>query len=369
MEKYIENKAKTFIRLGFLWSILIFVVSVIIDYVTPSDISNKGAFVFFMAIILNIPGTSLFFYSGARKLRNCDMTCLAETKIMESRKIIYFGIFWLFFWMILSYIFLQYDIITGDVFPVFILFIGIPGTFIYSIIGYWSSRIDVTKGWKELSDAQKKFNQEKTELEKIREKLSIKKEELLYLEREHDKRSEKLDIRTKELEKEQKSLKKLKEDNNTKITEIETQKKDIEKARSELQATWGELESTIKENPFKLFLSDKLGKDIFIKEIEEFKKTKPGDVSSIKTDADKVIYDIQAQFRNEISKFEDEKYSEAFYDYFKMKKDAAEQDRIRIKYNPTIHNQEERRNKEWAERRRFNITKIEKIMESEKLKR
>ena len=49
-------------------------------------------------------------------------------------------------------------------------------------------------------------------------------------------------------------------------------------------------------------------------------------------------------------------------EYFKNEDgDKAKYYKIRAKYNHTIHVMSDRRNKEWAEKRRFELSKIEKM--------
>jgi uncharacterized membrane-anchored protein YhcB (DUF1043 family) len=304
-----------------------------------------------------MPGTFILFYVGARTLKLCDI----ESQVIEGRKIMYFGVFWFFFWIISPYVLTYLNIITlTGVNSVSLLLVAIPGTIVDIAIGNWSAKINVSKGWKDLDSAQKSFNAEKIRLDEQKRQIDKEVSELNEL------KGHLLGER-KELGKENKELQKIKNDTNNKIKDLGVQQKEISKAREELESTWNDLKDTINKNPFKLFIKEKLNKDIFVKEIEELKKARPGDISSIRTSADSVILNIHEELKREISNVEDEYYIKAFYEHFKKSNgDSNEYDRIRIKYNPTIHVQIDRRNKEWAEKRRFELSKIEKSMKEEK---
>lgn len=359
----LTEKGKTFIKFGFMWFVLVLIMSIIVDlafthpYFSPSYTGDRGAFIFLITLFFNMPGTFIWFYLGARKLKSCDI----DTRITEGKNIISFGIFWLIFWIIAPYVLVYFgDLTIEGAQSSIILLVAIPGAAIDIIIGNWSSRIDVRQGWEDLNDAQKTFNREKIGLEEQLKKLSI---EMSVF----DGQKEELLRQQEESKKQKKELKKLRDDTSAKIKDLEKQDKEIRKARGELETTWRELEDTIKKTPFKLFISEKLDKDVFVREIEELKRSKPGDVSLIKTEADKIISDIKEELKREITNVEDEYYHQAFLEHFKKSNgDSTEHDRVRIKYNPTIHTQSDRRNKEWAEKRRFELSKIEKSIKIER---
>ncbi len=361
----LTKKGKVFIRYSFAWFVSIFIISALLDFwLTSSNVINRGTVIFVMTLIVNMPGTLILSYMGAKDLKSCGI----DDRIAEGIKITLFGIFWFCFWIILSTAFTDSNFITTKDASLAFLIIAIPGAIINIIIGRWLTKIDVKKELEDLSNAQKIFNKEKTDLESQWTFLRIEKDYINTQKEELQKQKEDFWYQQKESRKQQKELQELRDDNTNKIKEMECQQKEITKARDELEDTWKELEDTVKKNPFKLFISEKLSKDIFIKEIKELKKAKPGDVSSIKTGADQIISDIKQELQREITNIEDERYHEAFSEYFKsINGDKTEHDRIRIKYNPTIHVQVDRRNKEWAERRRFDLSKIEKLMKEEKL--
>lgn len=363
----LTEKGKIYIKFGILWFVSISIISTIADlWLTSIGKTTGGELILPMTLLLNMSGTLVLSYVGASKLKFSDI----ETRVIEGKKIINFGIFWLIFWAIFPRVLIYYGtIITKDStseYLAYLLFIAIPGSVVNMIIGRWLSKIDVKQGWKELDLAQKSFNTEKIRLDE--QKIQIDKEasELYELKAHLLKERKELGKERKELDKESKELQKIKNDANNKIKVLEVQQKDITKARDELESTWNQLKDTIDKNPFKLFIKEKLNKDIFVKEIEEFKKIRPGDISSIRTSADSVILDIHEELKREISTVEDEYYIKAFYEHFKKSNgDLAEYDRIRTRYNPTIHVQVDRRNKEWAEKRRFELSKIEKSMKEE----
>jgi hypothetical protein len=239
----------------------------------------------------------------------------------------------------------------------------------------------VRQEWEDLSDAQKAldmkrsqfeeqqkfFRVERERLSQYDEELRRKKEDLIVQNEELERQNYETQRQQKELKKQHKGLQKIQDDTTCKIKDMETQQIEIKKARDELEKTWSELEDAVKKKPFKLFIKEKLKKEIFIQEIEELKMTKPGDVLFISTEADKAVLNIREELKREIENTEDEYYYEAFLEHFKKTNgDKTEYDRIRIKYNPTIHVQSDRRNKEWAERRRFDLSKIEKLSIKEK---
>ena len=343
----LTEEGKTFIKFGMIWFISFFIFSFFIDWLLayPGNISqNRGAGIFFVTLFLNMPGTSILFYIGAKKLKSSEL----GSQITEGRKIIYFGIFWFIFWIITPVILVSYGIVGDDAVGIFLLFVAIPGMIINIIIGRWSSKVNLKKGWEDLNDAQimLRGQQETFDIEKNR---LIKEKE--------------------ELQKQQKELQKLKKNISKETKEMEIQQKEIQEARDKLEETWNELENTMIKNPFRSFAKEKFHKGVFIEEILELRRTKPGDISSIKTKADKITIDIKEKLKNEITSIEDEYYYDAFLEYFKnVDGDQAEYDRIRIKYNPTIHTQTERRNKEWAEKRRFELSKIEKSMKERSAK-
>jgi chromosome segregation ATPase len=307
-------------------------------------------------------------------------SCNVEDRRREGLKIQLFGIFWLFFWTILPYVF-TYSTLPLQNTPSISLLIAIPGSIVSIAIGRWSSHINVRQEWEDLSDAQKaldmkrtrfeeqqkSFHVERERLSQYDEELRRRKEDLIVQNEELERRNYETQRQQKELKKQHKGLQKIQDDTTCKIKDMETQQIEIKKARDELEKTWSELEDAVKKKPFKLFIKEKLKKEIFIQEIEELKMTKPGDVLFISTEADKAVLNIREELKREIENTEDEYYYEAFLEHFKKTNgDKTEYDRIRIKYNPTIHVQSDRRNKEWAERRRFDLSKIEKLSIKEK---
>jgi predicted RNase H-like nuclease (RuvC/YqgF family) len=256
------------------------------------------------------------------------------------------------------------------------LLIAIPGSVAIITIGRLSSHINVRQEWEDLSDDQKTLDRERSQFEEQQKSFSIEREWLSQKKEELARQNEELMIQKKtlikqndetqkqqkELKKQHKGLEKIQNDTTVKIKDMEVQQIEIQKAREELEKTWNELEDAVKKNPFKLFIKEKLTKDIFVQEIEELKMAKPGDVLFINTEADKVVSNIREELKKEIANMEDGYYYEAFCEHFKNTNgDKIEYDRIRVKYNPTIHVQADRRNKEWAERRRFDLSKIEKL--------
>lgn len=358
----LTEKGKAFIKFSFLWFVLVFIISNIMDiWLTSSSKINGGDLIFTMALLANMPGTLVLSFIGAKRLKSSDI----ETRVIEGKKIINFSIFWLFFWAIFPRVLSYYGIIVSkdltSTYLTFLLLIAIPGSAFNIIIGRWLSKIDVNQGWKELDLAQKSFEKKEIRLEEQRIQINREASELNEL-------KENLLKQKKESTKEKKEIQKIRDDATNKIQDLGVQQKEIKKARDELELTWNELKDTINENPFKLFIKEKLSKETFVKEIEELKKAKPGDISSIRTSADQVIYDIKEELKKEIVKVEDEYYVNAFYEHFKKSNgDSIEYDRIRIRYNPTIHVQIDRRNKEWAEKRRFELSKIEKSIKEESL--
>lgn len=364
----LTEKGKSFINFGITWFISALIISFLLElWLTGTNKGLQiGANTFFITTFLNMPGTSILLYIGAKRLKSCDL----ETQIIEGRKIIYFGIFWLVFWILLPIALISLGIAENDTFGMFLLFVAMPGMVINVIIGKWCSRINVKKGWEDLNDAQKKFNAELNKFDRQQEKLDAYKDKLYEKQDELNSQQNELDAQQKVLWKQEKELQKLKDDIARKAKALNMQQEEIQRARGELETTWSALEEAIKKTPFNLFIKEKLNKDIFIKEIGELKRARPGDVSSIKTKADQIISGIKEELNKEITNIEDEYYYKAFLEYFKsIDGDQTEYDRIRIKYNPTIHIQADRRNKAWAERRRFDLSKIEKSMKEEKLKR
>jgi predicted RNase H-like nuclease (RuvC/YqgF family) len=219
----------------------------------------------------------------------------------------------------------------------------------------------------QFDEQQKSLRVERERLSEYGEELRRKKEELIKQDEELIKQYYETQKQQKELKKQHKGLEKIQNDATVKIQDMEMQQVEIQKARHELEKTWSELEDAVKKNPFKLFIKEKLKKEIFVKEIEELKIAKPGDVLFISTEADKVVLNIREELKKEIANMEDEYYYDAFLEHFRNTNgDKNEYDRIRVKYNPTIHVQADRRNKEWAERRRFDLSKIEKLSIKEK---
>jgi hypothetical protein len=348
------EKGKTYVKFGMVWFVSIFIISILIDllfaYYSQNGSWSKGAGIFLITTFMNMPGTSILFFIGAKKLRSCE---LIENRVREGRKIVYFGVFWFFFWIITPILLVQSNVMTNDIGMLIALVVTIPGTIANIIIGKWSSRVDLKKGWEYLDDAQKTLNIEKDILKRQQEDIQNKKNQI-------EEQQTEIQKQQTDAQKQLKDLQKLKKDILKEKKELEKQQKDIQSARSSLETTWNELENVI-ENPFPFLLKKRLHKEVFIEEINQLKKARPGDVSSIETNADKVILDIKEKLKIEIINIEDQYYHEAFLEYFKNNgHDLAEYDRIRIKYNPTIHTTE-RRNREWAEKRRFELSKIEKF--------
>ncbi len=366
MNKFFEEanslteKGKAYIKFSIIWFVSIFIISIIMDlWLTSLGKIIGGELILPMTLLLNMPGMLFLSYVGAKKLKSSDI----ESRVIEGKKIINFGIIWLIFWAIFSWALIDYGIvITKD--PIseylaFLLAVAIPGSSFNIIIGRRLSKIDAKQGWKDLDRAQKLFNKEKVRLDEQKKQIEKEASEVFEL-------KANLLREQKELGKETKELQNIKSDTNNKIKILEEQQKEINKARNELESTWNQLKDTIDKNPFKLFIKEKLNKDIFVKEIEELKKARPGDISSIRTSADSVILNIHEELKREISTVEDEYYIKAFYEHFKKSNgDSMEYDRIRTRYNPTIHVQVDRRNKEWAEKRRFELSKIEKSMKED----
>ena len=356
----LTEKGKAFIKFSFIWFVLVFIISNILDiWLTSSSKINGGDLIFTMTLLVSMPGVLVLSFNGAKKLKSSDI----ETKVVEAKNIINFGIFWLIFWAIFPRVLMYYGIIVSkdptSEYLAFLLIVAIPGSIVNIIIGKWLSKIDVKQGWEELAHAKKLFDKEKVRLDEQKRQIDRETSEVSELKAQ-------LSRERKELDKESKELQKIKNDTNNKIKVLEVQQKDISKARDELESTWNQLKDTIDKNPFKLFIKEKLNKDVFVKEIEELKKARPGDISSIRTKADSVILGIHEELKREISTIEDEYYVKAFYEHFKKSNgDLTEYDRIRTRYNPTIHVQVDRRNKEWAEKRRFELSKIEKSMKEE----
>lgn len=370
----LTQEGKVLIKFGFIWSISIFMISAIADelFVLQYD-GNRGAILFLASLLINMPGTCALLYSGVKCMKSCNV----EDRRREGKKIQLFGVFWFFFWIILP----LPHVITYSILPLqstlsTFLLIAIPGSVVIITIGIWSSHINVKQGWEDLSDAQKALGMERSQFEEQekylsiererlnqqKEELSIKREELIRKKEELIRQNDETQQQQKELKKQHKGLQKIKDDTTGKIKDMEVQQIEIKKAREELEKTWNELEDAVKKNPFKLFIKEKLTKDIFVQEIEELKMAKPGDVLFINTEADKVVLNIREELKKEIANMEDGYYYEAFLEHFKNTNgDKIEYDRIRVKYNPTIHVQADRRNKEWAERRRFDLSKIEKL--------
>jgi len=374
---FLTQEGKVLIKFGFVWFVSVLVMSVVIDsFFVLKYNGNRGAVLFLASLLINMPGTCILLYSGVKRMRSCNV----EDRIREGLKIQLFGIFWLFFWTILPYVFTYSTLPLQNTSSIYLL-IAIPGSIVSIAIGRWSSHINVRQEWEDLSDAQKaldmkrtrfeeqqkSFHVERERLSQYDEELRRRKEDLIVQNEELERRNYETQRQQKELKKQHKGLQKIQDDTTCKIKDMETQQIEIKKARDELEKTWSELEDAVKKNPFKLFIKEKLKKEIFIQEIEELKMTKPGDVLFINTEADKVVLNIREELKREIENTEDEYYYEAFLEHFKKTNgDKTEYDRIRIKYNPTIHVQSDRRNKEWAERRRFDLSKIEKLSIKEK---
>lgn len=111
---------RAFIKLGIAWFILISFISLILDLLfVPYDI--RGLFILFISLFLTLPGTCILVGLGTKRLKSCD----DENQIREGRKIIYFGILWLIFWLFLPFIINTSDTILT--FFMLLLLVAIPG--------------------------------------------------------------------------------------------------------------------------------------------------------------------------------------------------------------------------------------------------
>lgn len=342
------DKGKAIIKFGMIWFVSIFILSILIDVLFTQYYQNdnwvKGSSIFVITTFINMPGTSLLFHNGVEKLILYDQI---EYRIKEGRKIIYFGIFWFFFWIFVPIILIQLKVIENDVGMSIAFIVPLSGLTINLIIGRWSSKIDVKKGWEYLNDAQKKLNVEKDKLKEHQKDIQYKLSQL-------EQQDTNLRSHLKELKSTEHRI-------SLKQKILEDQERDIRRAREGIQSAYNELEKIL-DNPFPFFISKRLHKNIFLTEIDQLKKTKPGDISSIETDADKIISEIEKKLKDEIINIEDQYYQNAFLEYFKNDgHDIHEYDRIRTKYNPTIH-MTGRRNRKWAEKRRFELSRIEKLL-------
>ena len=153
-----SEKGKAFVKFGMIWSISVFIISILVDILYTSVLNKsgeRGIGIFLITIFVNMTGTAILFYIGGRELKSC----IIEDKKVEGRTITYFGIFWCLFWTILPIALTASKIIVGEGFvSASFLFIAIPGMIVDIIIGKWVSRVDVKKEWEYLSDAQKELN-------------------------------------------------------------------------------------------------------------------------------------------------------------------------------------------------------------------
>lgn len=357
------EKGKVLISLGMIWSASIFVISILLDllltYTWDGYRQEGSGIVIPLATFLNMVVTYILFCAGGHTLKS-DI----EVQKVEGRKIIYFGILWGSIWTIFSVVLSSSSFIvvkdSSYMFPL----IAVLGIVANVVIGQWVSRVDVKKGWEYLSDAQKELNLEKERLEDLRETIKAEENGCKRQQQEILKQQEDVQKQKRDIQKHKKDVQKIKDGVSQEIAEMKKQDKDIKKAREQLEITWKELEETMK-SPFRLFLKKKLDKKVFLAEIEELKAARPGDISVINTRADKIISNVkkelEEQLKTDIVNIEDEYYYEAFLEYFKNEDgDKAKYDKIRAKYNPTIHIMTDRRNREWAEKRRFELSKIEK---------
>ena len=305
------DKGRAFIKFGIAWFIVIFVLSVIID-LSLMGYRDRGAGIFLLSLFLNLPGTCILIGLGAKKLKSCEEKNLPR----EGRKIVYFGIFWLFFWFI-SYIIIDSAArAEGLLFLLFLFLVTIPGTVAIILIGRRLSKVGLEKGWKKIEKEREKIKKDWRKINKEKETINKEREG------------------------------------------INKEKETINKTREELGRVW----ESIKENPAQAFvvgIRGKLGShEIFLREIQELSRNAPSAVANIRTNVDESLSyeDTIEVLKDEIIKIEDEYYSEAFLEHFETIKNNPQPDhehlKLRRRYLPENYPQtRQRRNKEWATKR------------------
>lgn len=113
-------KGQALIEFAIVWFILIFILSLPIDI----GYEGEGLIVFLLSFFLNLPGVCIFLWCGAKTLKSCE----TADHLSEGRKITYFGIFWLVFWLISSAIIDSVANVGWLAFILFLLLVAIPGT-------------------------------------------------------------------------------------------------------------------------------------------------------------------------------------------------------------------------------------------------
>lgn len=113
-------KGQALIEFAIVWFILIFILSLPIEI----GYEGEGLIVFLLSFFLNLPGVCIFLWCGAKTLKSCE----TADHLSEGRKITYFGIFWLVFWLISSAIIDSAANVGGLAFILFLLLVAIPGT-------------------------------------------------------------------------------------------------------------------------------------------------------------------------------------------------------------------------------------------------
>lgn len=91
------NEGKMYIRLGVIWFVFWFILSIPSDLIL-FDTVDRGTALVLLSLFFNLPGTCILIRIGAIKLEACKY----EVREIEARKILHFGVFWLFFWIVLS---------------------------------------------------------------------------------------------------------------------------------------------------------------------------------------------------------------------------------------------------------------------------
>ena len=127
------DEGRAFIKFGIAWFILIFFISLIID-LSFIPYYDRGILFWFSSLLLNLPGTCILVGLGAKRLKSATDEFPYTVK-GHAKNIIYFGIFWLIFWLISSIIIGSNTPDPGVVFFVFLISVTILGAITIIIIG------------------------------------------------------------------------------------------------------------------------------------------------------------------------------------------------------------------------------------------
>jgi len=90
------ERGRKYILFGICWFVISFILSLIMDLA----FYEEGELLFYLSIFMILPGTCALLGMGARALNLCGEKIHAR----EAAKILYFGIFWFAFWLIVGFI-------------------------------------------------------------------------------------------------------------------------------------------------------------------------------------------------------------------------------------------------------------------------